>query len=114
MSQPDVKPPSSWDGLEGLGGETAADRSTAGEVRGGGCRVQGARNRPRPLYLPAAGASCWWGVGAAGASDEFLLGLSPSAMLTSQTMVAAVGGGGHSLTVCVYTGRNRRNARVSS
>lgn len=36
-----MKPPSSWDGLEGLGDEMAADQSAGSEVRvdgGGGCR----------------------------------------------------------------------------
>lgn len=62
LSQPDVKPPSSWDGLEGLGGETAADRSKANEVRGGGCwvRAQGtgpAHSTYLPPVPPAGGAS---------------------------------------------------------
>lgn len=71
---------------------------------------EGVLKRPRPLCLPAVGgASCWWGVAGA-ASVEFLLGPSPSAMLTSQTMVAAVGvegrGGIHASHM--YTGKHFR------
>lgn len=79
LTQEEVKPPSSWDRLEGVGEDTAVNKRT--DVR---------KQSKRAAWKPLSGTSSrsWASAWGGAAFVEFLSGLSVSAMLTSHTIVA--------------------------